>query len=694
MANIVTSVREYCQLLSRSKLLPADDVEAIYRKWREGTNTSDDQVEQFRRYLVSKRYLTEYQAVMLYRGHADGFFLDGYKILDRIGKGQMAGVYRAVHTLGQTVALKILPSSKAKNPAVLGRFEREARLLTLLDHPNVIRAFQLGESNGVHYIVMEYVEGETLDDVLERRKRLPVPEAVRLVHQALNGLQHLHEKRVIHRDLKPANLMLTPPPSQHPNDSTLDSTVRIVDIGLGRELFDENVPEGQIDTQLTVEGAVLGTPDYLAPEQARDARAADIRSDIYSLGCVLYHCLMGSPPFPDTNIMAQMVKHATEKPKPIATLLPDAPKGLQAVLDQMLAKHPAERFATPADAAAALKPFLKTPGAKPSGPEMVPAYREWLESTASLTPAPASNDVPASPARSPKSPSAATSKTGRFAPITPPAGLTVKPSSPPTPASTGPTRPPAIPSQPTFPPTQPPYPASPGYAAPSHPSPGLSQPSPAVPSTNPQPYGGPLSPGTPGYYPPGYPHPVMPGYSPQTHGYPVPATPGYSLPTGYPGTAPAAGGQPYTAANPYSGQAAYPGSMPNPTSVPTTGAMPVSAAPYTAQTIAQPDAEEMSAVDVEVVNTAVPAVTAPPDAGSYPAPNLQSSQYPEAPGMDAAFSMGGRPKRPLTEFTRRDFIMLGSGGLTVITAVFVGFGLARLLRRGRTAPPPPETKPQ
>src|SRR5262245_44584471 len=140
MANLVTNVREYCSLLSRSKLLPPDEVDSLYRKWREGSGATDEAVDQFKKHLVVKRYLTEYQAVMLQRGHADGFFLSGYKILDRIGKGQMAGVYRAVHTLGQTVALKILPASKAKNPAIMSRFEREARLLTLVEHPNVIRA--------------------------------------------------------------------------------------------------------------------------------------------------------------------------------------------------------------------------------------------------------------------------------------------------------------------------------------------------------------------------------------------------------------------------------------------------------------------------------------------------------------------------------------------------------------------------
>jgi serine/threonine protein kinase len=159
--------------------------------------------------------------------------------------------------------------------------------------------------------------------------------------------------------------------------------VKILDIGLGRELFEENSPEGQVDTQLTAEGAVLGTPDYLAPEQARDARTADIRADIYSLGCVLYHCLTGQPPFPESNVMAQLLKHATEKPAPVKSFVPDVPSELQNVLDGMLAKSPNDRFATPAQAAAALSPFLES-GTTAKAAALVPAFKAWLETESQL----------------------------------------------------------------------------------------------------------------------------------------------------------------------------------------------------------------------------------------------------------------------------------------------------------------------
>lgn len=188
MATPVTSVREFCALLARSKLLTADEVDAVRRRWEADHPGQDDNVEAFVKSIAGRKgVITHWQAALLGRGRADGFFLEGYRILEQLGKGQMGGVYKAVHALGQVVALKILPASRAKDTRILARFQREARLLTQLDHPNVVRAFQVGESGGRQYIAMEFLDGETLDEVLARRKRLPVPEAVRLVRQALDG---------------------------------------------------------------------------------------------------------------------------------------------------------------------------------------------------------------------------------------------------------------------------------------------------------------------------------------------------------------------------------------------------------------------------------------------------------------------------------------------------------------------------
>jgi serine/threonine protein kinase len=390
------TVENVCGLLIRSKLLSSDEVKAIYQRWLEEAKDGASDLGRFSKWLSANRHVTEYQASLLTRGHADDFFLGQYKILDRLGQGRMAGVYKAVHQLGQLVAIKVLPPSRAKATNVLARFQREARLAMRLKHPNVVRAFQVGEAKGLHYLVMEYLEGETLDEVLHHRRQLTPAEAVHLVHQALTGLQHIHEQGLVHRDLKPSNLMLV----GGAGDSLLKATVKILDIGLGRVLFDESspaAPAGPNNKQLTAEGVLLGTPDYLAPEQARDPRTADIRADIYSLGCVLYHALAGQSPFPDTNIITQMVRHATEEPRPLRELNPAVPDGLQQIVNWMMAKDPAQRYPTPERAAQALHVFLMA-GDAPARPlEAEPEMRKyltWLETDGGADGRPATAPAP------------------------------------------------------------------------------------------------------------------------------------------------------------------------------------------------------------------------------------------------------------------------------------------------------------
>jgi eukaryotic-like serine/threonine-protein kinase len=402
MANPTAKVTEYCGVLSRSRLMTPTDVTTLHSRWQSEMNGAEEEVDGFRKYLVTHKYLTEYQAAMVQRGHSDGFYIGGYVILDRIGKGQMAGVYKAVHESGQLVALKVLSSSKSRNTHVLNRFQREGRLLTQLNHANVVRAFQIAsttEANnpGLHYIVMEHLEGETLDEALGRRKKFPPAEAVRIIAHALQGLQHLHDRRMIHRDLKPANLMIVRGNSPSKTDSTLDSTVKILDIGLGRELFTEDGADKN-DSMLTAEGAILGTPDYTAPEQARDARSADIRSDIYSLGCALYHGLAGRPPFVEKTVMATMVKHATEAPPPIQQFCPAVPPGLVIVLNRMLSKDPTARYQTPLEAVTALRPFLPPNVVGAVGTQVLPGYQQYLDSEQGDMPTPAAvNGMPKTP---------------------------------------------------------------------------------------------------------------------------------------------------------------------------------------------------------------------------------------------------------------------------------------------------------
>jgi serine/threonine protein kinase len=383
------SVQNVYGLLLRSRLLSPDEARRMFERWQAEAKDNAGNAGEFARWMVANQFVTEYQATLLARGHADCFFVNQYKVLDRLGRGRMAGVYKAQHALGQTVAIKVLPPSKAKDQQLRARFQREARLAMKLRHPNVVRTFQVGETAGLLYLVMECLEGETLDDVLQRRKKLPVSEAVRVAYLALLGLQHMHEHGMVHRDIKPANLMIVPAGTPGSADTTLRSTVKILDLSLARALSDEPGSEDGTPSELTGEGTLLGTPDYMAPEQARDAHAADIRADIYSLGCVLYHMIAGQSPFCDSNIISQMLRHASEPPRPLKEFNAAVPDGLQQIINWMMAKDPAKRYPTPERAAQALQVFLvaeQAPVPNAEAEARMRSYLTWLESSDELEP--------------------------------------------------------------------------------------------------------------------------------------------------------------------------------------------------------------------------------------------------------------------------------------------------------------------
>jgi serine/threonine protein kinase len=382
------SVEALCNLLAKHKLLDTTAVRNLRQRWVSEAGGDAGNCNRFGKWLVAQGQVTEFQLNLLNKGSAEQLLFDQYILQDRIGQGRMAGVYRAIHPTGQQVAIKVLPPSKNNNPQLLARFQREARMAVRLQHANVVRTYQQGKTrSGLHYIVMELLEGESLDEVLKRRKAIAPVEAVQVGVQALEGLQHLFEEGLIHRDLKPGNLMLVPGWKPGRQDSTLSSVVKIMDIGLGRAMFDEGVAGVPDQVDLTAEGSILGTTNYMAPEQARSAHTADIRADIYSMGCVLYEALAGRPPFDDPNFMNQILRHATEPARPLRELNPVVPAELWQVIEIMLAKDPAQRHGTPRQAARALRASIPAPVEPPKAEEPSPKMRSYLTWLALNTPA-------------------------------------------------------------------------------------------------------------------------------------------------------------------------------------------------------------------------------------------------------------------------------------------------------------------
>ncbi len=266
-----------------------------------------------------------------------------------LGHGGMGAVWLAEHrVMGRQVAVKaIRPEFLAKVGAV-ERFRREVQAAARLHHPNIVTAYDAEQAGETHLLAMEYVEGVNLADELRQRGPLPVAVACDVVRQAASGLQHAFSCGLIHRDLKPHNLM-----------RTADGTVKILDFGLA-VLADVGEREGG----LTGQNVVLGTPDYIAPEQAEDSHAADVRSDIYSLGCTLYHLLTGRVPFPGDSVLRKLDAHRNQEPQPLRTIRPEIPAELAAVVARMMAKRPADRYQTPAEVVAALDPSRLAPIAR------------------------------------------------------------------------------------------------------------------------------------------------------------------------------------------------------------------------------------------------------------------------------------------------------------------------------------------
>jgi serine/threonine protein kinase len=305
--------------------------------------------------LVRDGILTQFQAEQILQGKWRRFTIGKYKVLERIGAGGMGSVYLCEHRLmRRRVAVKVLPTAKASDPASLDRFYREARAVAALDHPNIVHAYDIDQDEQLHFLVMEYVDGSNLQDIVKKSGPLDILRACHYMRQTALGLGHANAAGLVHRDIKPGNILVD-----------RSGCVKVLDMGLARFFNDE---EDMITKQY--DENVLGTADYLAPEQALDSHGVDIRADIYSLGATFYFTLTGRTPFGEGTIAQKLLWHQTRQPKPVSEYRKDVPPELVAIISKMMEKDPANRYQLPGELADALAPLTATPIPPPPDHEM------------------------------------------------------------------------------------------------------------------------------------------------------------------------------------------------------------------------------------------------------------------------------------------------------------------------------------
>jgi len=318
----VSTTQAFLDLLEKSGLLSS---EQLAEARGAGAGTADPRA--LARLLLQKEWLTRWQASQLLAGRWQ-FSLGKYKLLDLLGRGGMGSVFVAQHTtMNRRVALKIISKELGRDRASLDRFLVEARAVAAVDHPNIVHAYNVDNEGDRYYIVMEYVEGQDLQRMVEAQGPLEFENAVEYIRQAAEGLAHAHGRKMVHCDIKPANLIVNQ-----------QGAVKILDMGMAR-LVGREEPAAQDER-------VLGTVDYLAPEQAMGSASADHRVDIYSLGCTLYFLLTGQPPFPEGTLAERIVKHQAQEPRSLTELRPGVPRDLVKICQKMMAKNPDQRFQT------------------------------------------------------------------------------------------------------------------------------------------------------------------------------------------------------------------------------------------------------------------------------------------------------------------------------------------------------------
>ncbi len=398
--SVPTSVEELIQLIRKSGMVDESSLTSYLHRRQGGRGLPEDP-RLAADAMVEDGLLTDFQAEQFLLGKWRGFTVGKYKLLERVGVGGMGQVFLCEHLfMKKRVAVKILPPAKAEQPAALGRFYREARAAGQLEHPNIVRTHDIDQDGNLHYIVMEYVDGSNLLDMVKKHGPMPAPRAAHYIRQTALGLQYAFDNGLIHRDIKPGNVLVD-----------RYGTAKLLDMGLARFYQDQS-------DMLTVkydDKIVLGTADYVAPEQVANSHAVDVRADIYALGGSLYFLLAGHPPFPTGTVSQKLLWHRTKDPTPLRQVRPDVPDGLAAVVAKMMHKDPAQRYQTPMEVVVELERWVAAEAPIPAEAELPmlskaardpAAERESgsrlaSKSAAAVSAAPFQMAVAASPAASP-----------------------------------------------------------------------------------------------------------------------------------------------------------------------------------------------------------------------------------------------------------------------------------------------------
>ncbi len=337
-----TSAKSFLNLLGRSGIVPKDRLKDTLKSLSKKANGQVVKIDDLTTHLLENELITQWHCDKLLSGKYKGFFLGKYKLLGHLGTGGMSSVYLAEHLVsGQKRAIKVLPKTKVDDKSYLDRFYREGKAAASLNHPNICRVFDICNENKTHFLVMEYMKGRDLYEIVNEGGPVNFVSAAEFIMCAADGLSHAHKKNMVHRDVKPANLFLTE-----------NGNVKILDLGLAL------LTEEEESLTVLYNEKVMGTADYLAPEQAVNSHTVDHRADIYSLGCTLYFLLSGHPPFPDGTLAQRIAKHQTEEPANLQTIRADCPTTLIEICANMMRKDPDERYQDCAAVKTALHAFL------------------------------------------------------------------------------------------------------------------------------------------------------------------------------------------------------------------------------------------------------------------------------------------------------------------------------------------------